>query len=210
MKREFLTGELGLSKEITEKIMAQYGESVNSLKKENERLIPENLLYKHLYEAGAEGFKSKLSHEEYKEVKELLSMMSDMITVNNIYRIKKYYPDSEEAMILHIFSSSLTRFTPNQLSALKKVTSAKEFTRSISETAYKGLDTLFESPMGALFTKQYIYNVCKKRFIRTSDAALSALCYSTLVSTEADNLISIAEGISLGTEPERICSMLIK
>lgn len=42
MKREFLTGELGLSKEITEKIMAQYGESVNSLKKENERLVSEN------------------------------------------------------------------------------------------------------------------------------------------------------------------------
>ena len=42
MKREFLTGELGLSKEITDKIMAQYGESVNSLKKENERLALEN------------------------------------------------------------------------------------------------------------------------------------------------------------------------
>lgn len=42
MKREFLTGELGLSKEITDKIMAQYGESVNSLKKEHERLTNEN------------------------------------------------------------------------------------------------------------------------------------------------------------------------
>ena len=42
MKREFLTKELGLSKEATEKIMAQYGESVNSLKKENESLLKEN------------------------------------------------------------------------------------------------------------------------------------------------------------------------
>lgn len=32
MKREFLTGELGLSKEITDKIMAKYGESVNGFK----------------------------------------------------------------------------------------------------------------------------------------------------------------------------------
>ncbi len=45
MKREFLTGELGLSKEITEKIMAQYGESVNSLKSENARLSSENENY---------------------------------------------------------------------------------------------------------------------------------------------------------------------
>lgn len=43
MKREFLTGELGLSKEVTDKIMAQYGESVNSLKKDNERLSQENV-----------------------------------------------------------------------------------------------------------------------------------------------------------------------
>lgn len=42
MKREFLTKELGLSKEVTEKIMACYGESVNSLKSENERLLQEN------------------------------------------------------------------------------------------------------------------------------------------------------------------------
>ncbi len=42
MKREFLTKELGLSKEATEKIMAQYGESVNSLKKQNESLLEEN------------------------------------------------------------------------------------------------------------------------------------------------------------------------
>ena len=38
MKRDFLTKELGLSKEMTDKIMAQYGESVNSLKSENEGL----------------------------------------------------------------------------------------------------------------------------------------------------------------------------
>ena len=38
MKRDFLMNELGLSKEQTDKIMAQYGESVNSLKDENKRL----------------------------------------------------------------------------------------------------------------------------------------------------------------------------
>ncbi len=42
MKRDFLTKELGLSKEMTDKIMAQYGESVNSLKAEQERLLKEN------------------------------------------------------------------------------------------------------------------------------------------------------------------------
>ena len=45
MKRDFLTGELGLTKEVTDKIMAQYGESVNSLKSENARLTEENEKY---------------------------------------------------------------------------------------------------------------------------------------------------------------------
>lgn len=42
MKRDFLTKELGLEKEMTEKIMAHYGESVNSLKTENENIKREN------------------------------------------------------------------------------------------------------------------------------------------------------------------------
>ncbi len=44
MKRDFLMSELGLTKEVTDKIMAQYGESVNSLKNENKRLAEENTL----------------------------------------------------------------------------------------------------------------------------------------------------------------------
>lgn len=42
MKREFLTGELGLSKEITEKIMAEYGASVNQLRSSAEQMQAEN------------------------------------------------------------------------------------------------------------------------------------------------------------------------
>ena len=179
-------------------------------KHEPGRWIPENLLYRNLYETGAANFKKKLNAADYEGVEELLSMLSDMITVNNIYRIKKYYPDSEEAMLLSIFSSSLTRFSNSQLSGLKRATNAKEFTDRVIDTKYKELSSLFNSPCGALFTKQYIYNVCKKRFIRTNNAALSALCYSRLVNNEADNLISITEGICAETEPERICAMLIK
>ena len=172
--------------------------------------IPENLLYRNLYETGAANFQKKLNSEDYQDVEELLAMLSDMITVNNIYRIKKYYPDSEEAMLISIFSSALTRFSHSQLSGLKSATTATDFTDRLALTKYKELAALFNTPIGALFTKQYIYNICKKHFIRTNNAALSALCYSRLISNEADNLISITEGISAKTEPERICAMLIK
>ena len=45
MKREFLTGELGLSKAVTDKIMAQHGLTVSSLKEKLETLEKENADY---------------------------------------------------------------------------------------------------------------------------------------------------------------------
>lgn len=45
MKREFLTGELGLSKAVTDKIMSKYGQSVSNLKENLERLEKENADY---------------------------------------------------------------------------------------------------------------------------------------------------------------------
>lgn len=77
MKREFLTGELGLSKEVTEKIMAQYGESVNSLKLENERLSSEFLsLSKKLENADA----LKLKVDELTELNEGLKSSVGKLT----------------------------------------------------------------------------------------------------------------------------------
>lgn len=45
MKREFLTKELGLSKDMCDKIMAQYGESINKLKEENGELLEKVAAY---------------------------------------------------------------------------------------------------------------------------------------------------------------------
>lgn len=84
MKREFLTGELGLSKEITDKIMAQYGESVNSLKKENERLVCENTSLTE---------KVTTSDELILQVEELTKSKTELI--ENVENLKKSLADAE-------------------------------------------------------------------------------------------------------------------
>ena len=89
MKREFLTGELGLSKEITEKIMAQYGESVNSLKKEHERLTNEN---KELTE------KVTASDELTSLVEELTKSKTEL--TENVENLKKSLADAEFTGVL--------------------------------------------------------------------------------------------------------------
>lgn len=63
MKRDFLTSELGLTKEQTEKIMAQYGESVNSLKEENKRLLEENKEFSQKVQS-ADGLHSQVTELE--------------------------------------------------------------------------------------------------------------------------------------------------
>ncbi len=83
MKREFLTGELGLSKEVTEKIMAQYGESVNSLKKELDRISKEN---KELVD------KTLASDELVNQVEELTKSKSEL--TENIENLKKSLYDA--------------------------------------------------------------------------------------------------------------------
>ncbi len=54
MKREFLTGELGLSKEMTDKIMAEYGASVNNLRQQMTKAQEENIRLSELLSSGRE------------------------------------------------------------------------------------------------------------------------------------------------------------
>lgn len=175
----------------------------------NRRLVPENLLYKYLYETSAQSFKKKLGKNDYAEVEELLSVLSDMITIGTIYRIKKYYSASEDLM-LHVFASSLTHLSDVRLDELKHTESVNEFVSVLKKTRYKGLATLLEGEKSALFTKQYTYNFCRKKFASSNNSALCAICYGILINTEADNLITISEGVSSGTSPEKILSMLIR
>lgn len=84
MKREFLTGELGLSKEVTDKIMAQYGESVNSLKKEHERITLEN---KELSE------KITQTDELVLQLEELTKSKTEL--AENVENLKKSLADAE-------------------------------------------------------------------------------------------------------------------
>jgi len=44
----------------------------------------------------------------------------------------------------------------------------------------------------------------------TSDAALTALCFSAQISAEADNLITLAEGICVGARAEEMTALLIR
>ena len=79
MKRDFLTNELGLSKEITDKIMAQYGESVNKLKSENSELAEKISSYeqKKINYAAMEESISTLTAEKEKLLKDYEKLSKD-------------------------------------------------------------------------------------------------------------------------------------
>lgn len=175
---------------------------------ENARLVPENRLYSFLYEHSAAVFKKK-APGDFAEIETLLATLGDMLAVSTLYRIKTYYPENEEVLRLHVYRSPLTRFAAKERTALEHASGTEEFVKTLGGTCYKGLVPLLKSGKAAIFTKQYLYDVCRERFSMTNSAALAALCFSACISAEADNLILLAEGICMGAKPEDMTALLV-
>ena len=132
-----------------------------------------------------------------------------MLAVSTLYRIKTYYPETEEVLRLHVYRSPLTRFAAKERTALEHASGTEEFVKTLGGTCYKGLVPLLKSGKAAIFTKQYLYDVCRERFSMTNSAALAALCFSACIAAEADNLILLAEGICMGAKPEDMTALLV-
>ena len=92
---------------------------------------------------------------------------------------------------------------------MKKAKDVTEFTAQLEKTCYKQAATLLRGSESALFTKQYIYNECKRLFTISDKAAVSALCYSYLITNEASNLIVLTEALSAGVSQERMLKLLV-
>ena len=178
--------------------------------KENTRQVPENLLYSALYEHSAAIFKKKLDAKSYPEVEKLLASLGDMLAIGTFYRIKKYYPEKEDMLRLHVYRSQLTRLSAAQRSSLEHAADISAFIAALDTTCYKKLVPLMKSEKAAIAAKQYLYDYCRAQFSMTSDAALTALCFSAQISAEADNLITLAEGICVGARAEEMTALLIR
>ena len=177
---------------------------------QNRRQVPENRLYGFLYEHSAQIFKKKNDAGSYPEIEKLLASLGDMLTIGTLYRIKTYYPEKEDVLRLHVYRSVLTRLSAAERSALEHASGTDTFLAALDTTCYKKLVPLFKSDKAAIATKQYLYDFCRKQFTMTSDAALTALCYSAQISAEADNLITLAEGICVGAKPEEMLGLLLR
>ncbi len=177
---------------------------------ENGHQAPENLLYAGLYERGAAEFKKKLAPGEYAEVEKLLATLGDMLTISTLYRIKKYYPQHEDTLKLHVYRSKLTRLSEREYATLVHTETPEAFINTLENGVYKKAAELLRGSHAAFFSRQYIYDVCRKTFASSTNAALTALCYSVCNAAEADNLILLAEGIGVGADPDEMLSLLIR
>lgn len=128
MKREFLTGELGLTKEITDKIMANYGESVNKLKKENESLNEKVLAF--------ENEKGDIAAMEEKI--SLLSAENERLT-GDFEKVTKELSDSKLSVAI---SSALSAAGARNLKAAEALIEKGEIT--LEEDGVKGLSEQVE------------------------------------------------------------------
>lgn len=177
---------------------------------ENGHQTPENLLYAGLYERGAANFKKKLAPGEYAEVESLLATLGDMLTVSTLYRIKKYYSRHEDTLKLLVYRSTLTRLSEREYASLEHAENSEAFVKVLESGVYKKAAELLRGSHAAFFSRQYIYDICRKAFASSTGAALTALCYSAVSTAEADNLILLAEGIGVGADPTEMQALLIR
>ncbi len=173
-------------------------------------LVPENILYAHVFTTSAEGFMKTLPKEEYAEVEALLALFSDMLTVDTMYRILSFYKEQREKLALYVYRPTFTHFGVGEREALLRAESLEDFREVLSKGRYKGLVPLMKKDDPHRFVANYVNDESKKHFSMTGSAAALALCYRKRISFEADNLITIAEGIEARVAPEKMLALLIQ
>lgn len=167
----------------------------------------QNALHAYVFDESDKRFAKCLGTKEYAEVKELLSELSDIITLSGLYRIKKFYSDNPE-MNKQVFYSHVTSIDEKTLESMRGAQNLKEYVTLLSHTKQA---KLFEGMAGRdNVEKRVLYRACEKRLAMSQNPVVCAICYDELLRIECMDISTVAESISYGLAPETAQNLLIK
>lgn len=142
------------------------------------------------------------------ELSVLMSMDIELLMVEKIYRLKKYYHQSHME-ILSVLDYVVCLIPRKQMIFWIDNYDSEEFLQAFKESKYKKYlsGVSFDSIERALNLVRYRWFVHKLRFSNSSDVVFAA--YMELVQFEMKNLIDVIEGVRYALPQDEILNLLI-
>lgn len=183
---------------------------------ENRNLFPIEMSLDLQYFSLLEKLAQKIGNGDYKYVKELLGTQVDLLNIQWIYRIKKYYNLSPGEIMNYIlpFHYHVTR---EELNKMSQVDSPEEIAGYITHQEYK---QVFQEVINSLeedkhnifegFFLSYLMKKARKIKMTSFFNAGNIIAYLFLREYEIRDLITTIEGVRYSLPPDQIKKYLIR
>jgi V/A-type H+-transporting ATPase subunit C len=180
--------------------------------KENQNLFPIEMTLDFQYFMQLERLARHLSRDDYRVIKELLGTKVDLLNINFIYRIKKFYDLELEEIISHIIPYHY-RLSAEELKSMARLDEAEDIFEFLEDTAYDRLFTLVKEDRSVLFEKYFLSYLLRKaiHIKATGDFNIGViLAYLFIKEYEIRDIITIVEGVRYKLDKEEINKYLIR
>ncbi len=155
---------------------------------------------------------AKLSNQDQKYFDEIIGTHIDLLNIQWIYRIKKYYNLSSGEILNYIIPFHF-KIKREELQNMSQVNNAEDLLEHILygpyqellENAIKGVNNIFER-----FFLNYIYRKLKQIKSKSFFSISNILAYLYIREYELRDIITIIEGIRYSLPDERIKNFLIR
>lgn len=143
------------------------------------------------------------------QLTDLIATHIELINIGNIYRIKKFFPDTTLERLRSMLLPNWRRISGEDLDRLLSVPTAGEFIGQLNRSRY----ARYFGEGDFLFIEYRVdcieYRLATRYLHFASDAPTAFTAFTILCELELDNIVTIIEGVRYGLPPEEISSMLI-
>ena len=143
-----------------------------------------------------------------KKALNLIGQDIDLLNIQWIYRMKKYYRLSKEEVRKKILNINYY-LTKQSIEDLLELKNYEDLKRIIDSTKYSKIVQNIEEKSLEYEINKYLYNKCKKEFMIGRYNINTVFCYMTLKEFQKQNIINILGGINYKIDKREIESKII-
>lgn len=180
--------------------------------KEDNNLFPVEMTLDFQYFSHLGKLAQRLSESDHRIVRELLGTKMDLLNINFIYRIKRFYNLELEQILNHILPYHY-RLTIDELKQMAKLEEADEIFDFIAQTDYDEVFNKFDKDRSVLFEKIFLSYLLQKAIhikIKGDFSIGVIMGYLFIKEYEIRDIITIVEGIRYQLSEEEIRKYLIR